>query len=218
MIIVSILKEKSIDFIIENIVTAYNRGIEIILIPGGGNIIRGIDVKIAGIKPTTAHYMGMLATVVNSLALRDILISRGCDVEVFSAFSNHTCSPYDTHKAHLALKVKKLVIIAGGTGRAHATTDTASVLAAVELKADAIVKGTKVDGVYSSDPNKNPDARYLSFVTYDEALIKQISVMDLQAFALAKENCIKIIVGRFEASPDSFLNMITGEQKRSLVS
>ena len=209
--------KQNLNSIISNIIYAYKNSLEVIIVCGGGNIIRGKDMNIPGINQVTSHQMGMIATIINALALRDLLKNHNHKVEVFSAYETDACLKYEVHRASEALKDGVIVIIAGGTGRAHATTDTAAVLAAVELEADIVVKATKVPGVYDKDPLHHQDVTFSPTITYQDALIKGLNFIDWQALGLAKEKNMKIIVGKLEKKEDSLLNLIKGDIPRSII-
>ena len=213
----SIFFQKNIDLIIENIRYAHSHGLEIIIVVGGGNLIRGRAIQDQRIRKITSDYMGMISTIINSLALRDIIHSLGIGVKVFSSYNNVSCINYEVCAAEDALLEKNIVIIAGGTGRPHSTTDTAAVLAATELCADAVIKTTKVDGVYDSDPVVNHNAKFIPFITYTEALTQNLQIMDLQAFGLAQEKQTKIIICKLENDEKSLFNIINNQQKCSIV-
>ena len=160
-------------------------GAEIAVVIGGGNIFRGLQ----------GDYMGMLATVINSMALQSELEQQGVATELLSGLAiEPICKETSRRRMISSLKEGKIVIIAGGTGNPYFTTDTASTLRAIEMKADVILKGTRVDGVYTADPEKDPSATKYSTLTYDEALSKKLKIMDLTAFALCQENKMPIYV------------------------
>lgn len=185
----------------EDVARATRAGFEIALVIGGGNIIRGARMSSAGwIDRPTADSMGMLATVMNSLALETALNAAGVSARTMSAVSMPTiCETYARQPALHHLEKGQVVVLAGGTGNPFFTTDTSAVLRAAELRCDAVLKATQVDGVYSDDPKKNPDAVRYERLTHDEAIARDLKVMDTAAFALAREGRLPIIVGSLHA-------------------
>jgi uridylate kinase len=170
-------------------------GAEIAVVIGGGNIFRGLQGAAKGMDRVQGDYMGMLATVINSMALQSELEQQGVATELLSGLAiEPICRETSRRRMISSLKEGKVVIIAGGTGNPYFTTDTASTLRAIEMQADVILKGTRVDGVYTADPEKDPSATKYSTLTYDEALSKKLKIMDLTAFALCQENKMPIYV------------------------
>lgn len=170
-------------------------GAEIAIVIGGGNIFRGLQGAAKGMDRVQGDYMGMMATIINSMALQAELEQQGLKTELLSGLAiEPICKETSRRRMISALEEGKIVIIAGGTGNPYFTTDTASTLRAIEMKADVILKGTRVDGVYTSDPEKDPTATKYSSLTYDEALNKKLKIMDLTAFALCQENKMPIYV------------------------
>ena len=170
-------------------------GVEVALVIGGGNIFRGLSASARGMDRASADYMGMLATVMNSVAVQDALEKQGHATRVLSAITmQEVCEPYVRRRAERHLEKGRVVICAAGTGNPYFTTDSAAALRGMELKCEAIIKATKVDGVYDKDPMKYPDAVKFSCVTYNEALQKKLGVMDYTAITLAMENNVPIIV------------------------
>lgn len=185
-------------------------GVEVCMVIGGGNIFRGLQGSAQGMERTTADYMGMLATVMNALAMQSALEARGLHCRVISAIRmDEVCEPYIRRRAIRHLEKKRIVIFAAGTGNPYFTTDTAATLRASEMNCEAIFKGTKVDGVYDKDPNKFADAKRYDTVTYDEALQKHLGVMDASAIALARDNKLPIIVFSLDA-PGGFRSILEG--------
>jgi len=191
--------------IAEEIAVAKEKGLEIGLVIGGGNIFRGLSASAAGIERTTADYMGMLATVMNALAMQSALERLGLDTRVMSAIPMTTvCEPYIRRRASRHMEKGRIVIFAAGTGNPFFTTDTAAALRAAEMGCDALLKGTKVDGVYDKDPVTNPDAKRYDKLSYLAVINEDLRVMDASAVTLMRENNIPIIVfsiqekGRFE--------------------
>lgn len=170
-------------------------GAEIAIVIGGGNIFRGLQGAAKGMDRVQGDYMGMMATIINSMALQAELEQQGLKTELLSGLAiEPICKETSRRRMISALEEGKIVIIAGGTGNPYFTTDTASTLRAIEMKADVILKGTRVDGVYTSDPEKDPTATKYTSLTYDEALSKKLKIMDLTAFALCQENKMPIYV------------------------
>ncbi len=173
----------------------YALGVEVAIVIGGGNIFRGIAAAAAGVERTTADYMGMLATVLNALALQNFLEKKGVFTRVQSAIEmRQLAEPYIRRKAIRHLEKKRVVIFAGGTGNPYFSTDTAAVLRAMEVGADVILKGTKVDGVFERDPVKDPSARKYAELTFREVIEKGLKIMDSTAVTLCMDNNLPIIV------------------------
>jgi len=174
---------------------AREAGLEICLVIGGGNIFRGLAGAAKGLDRTTGDYMGMLATVMNALAMQNALEQLGVPTRVQSAIPMATvCEPYIRRRATRHLEKDRVVIFAAGTGNPFFTTDTGAALRAAEMGCDALLKGTSVDGVYDADPKTNPDANHYETVSYDTVLTKNLKVMDATAVALCRENAIPIVV------------------------
>ena len=170
-------------------------GVELALVVGGGNIFRGLAASASGMDRSTADYMGMLATVMNSLALQDGLEKAGVVTRVLSAIEmREIAEPFIKRRAMRHLEKGRVVIFAAGTGNPFFTTDTAAALRAAEIGAEALLKATKVDGIYDADPKKNPNAVKFDHLTFTEALAKDLKVMDATAFSLCRENHLPIIV------------------------
>jgi len=183
------------DFIAQEIKGAVSYGVQIAVVVGGGNIFRGLEASVQGMERTTADYMGMLATVINALALQNSLEKKDVPTRVQSAIEmKELAEPYIRRKAIRHLEKGRTVIFAAGTGNPYFTTDTAAALRAMEIGADAILKATKVDGIYSSDPVKDPEAEKYETVTYIDVLKKGLGVMDSAAISLCMDNHLPIIV------------------------
>jgi uridylate kinase len=196
---------------------AYELGVEIAIVIGGGNIFRGLQGVASGFDRVQGDYMGMLATVINSMALQSALNSLGVKTELLSGLPvEPIASSMSREKAVHSLQQGNVVIIAGGTGNPFFTTDTASALRAVEIKADVILKGTRVDGVYTADPEKDPNAVKYDTVTFDEAYHKGLNIMDLTAFTLCRENNLPIIVFNMNLN-GNLVKLISGEKTGTLV-
>lgn len=181
--------------IAEDVKAAWSLGVEIAIVVGGGNIIRGERASSGGIDRVTGDNMGMLATVINSLALQDALERIGVDTRVQTAITMaQIAEPYIRRRAIRHMEKGRVVILAAGTGNPYFTTDTAAVLRAVEVHAGAVLKATNVDGVYDSDPRKNPDAVRFESLDFMEAINRNLGIMDLTAFTLCRENNLPVVV------------------------
>jgi len=193
-------------------------GVQVAIVIGGGNIFRGIAASAGGMDRATADYMGMLATIINALALQDSLEKAGLQTRVLSAIEMRAVAePYIRRRAIRHLEKGRVVIFAAGTGNPFFTTDTAGALRAVEIGADAIVKATKVDGIYSADPKKDPMARRIEKVTYIEVLNQGLGVMDTTAISLCMDNKLPIVV--FDLTrPGNIKRLVLGEPVGSVVS
>jgi uridylate kinase len=175
--------------------SAVDLGAEIALVIGGGNIFRGVAGAAAGLDRARADYMGMLATVMNALAMQGALDRQGLDARVMSAIPMPTvCEPFQHDAALDHLRHRRVVLFAAGTGNPYFTTDTAASLRAVEMKCDVMLKGTSVDGIYAADPKTNPDAERFETLTYHDVVSRNLKVMDTAAIALARDNRIPVIV------------------------
>jgi uridylate kinase len=183
------------NFIAEEIKSVSDLNVQLGIVVGGGNIFRGLEADSKGIERTSADYMGMLATVINSLALQSALEMHGLPTRVQSSIEMHEIAePFIQRKAVRHLEKGRIVIFAGGTGNPYFTTDTAASLRAMEIKADIIMKATKVDGVYDSDPVKNKSAKMFKKISYIDVLTKNLKVMDATAISLCRDNLLPIIV------------------------
>ena len=173
----------------------FHKGIQVGIVIGGGNIFRGLSASSKGLERVPADYLGMMATIMNSVALQSALEKLNCDTRVMSALSiTQLAEPYIRRRGIRHLDKGRIVIFAGGTGNPYFSTDTAAALRAIEIDADIIIKGTKVDGVYSADPELDPDAKKYDALTFKEVIDKELRVMDLTAVTLCKENNLPIIV------------------------
>ena len=171
------------------------KGVEVAVVIGGGNIYRGIQSEGAGFDRVQGDYMGMLATIINGMALQSALESISIKTRLLTAIRmEQVAEPYIRRRAMSHLQKGRVVIFGGGTGNPYFTTDTAAVLRAIEIEADVILKGTRVDGIYSADPEKNPSAKKYESISFDQVLQKKLSVMDLTAFTLCQENNLPIKV------------------------
>jgi len=199
--------------IAKQIMQAHASGCQIAVVIGGGNILRGAQFSgmHAMIHEATAHYMGMMATVINSMAMQDALESLGCNTRVMSAIEVDTVAePFIRRRALRHLEKGRVVILAAGIGRPFVTTDTAAAQRALELGADAVLKATRVDGVYSEDPEKNPHAVLYDSLTYNEVIEKNLRVMDATAIALCREHQVPILVFNFKHD-GNIVRAVTGE-------
>jgi uridylate kinase len=196
----------------------HDLGVQIGIVTGGGNIFRGLAASTRGMDRVGADYMGMLATVINGLALQHALEKRGLYTRVMSAIEMaRVCEPYIRRRAVRHLEKGRVVILAAGTGNPYFTTDTAAALRAVEIGAEVILKATKVDGVYSADPLQHPEARRYDALTYTDVLTEQLKVLDATAVSLCMENSLPIIVFNLNEK-DSIRNAALGEPVGTLIS
>ncbi|HTL51590.1 MAG TPA: UMP kinase [Planctomycetota bacterium] len=192
-------------------------GVRVAIVVGGGNIIRGATKAGDGIKRTTADYMGMLATMINAMALQDLIEAHGVETRVMSAIvASQVCEPYIRRKAMKHLSDNRIVILAGGTGNPFFTTDTAAALRAMELEAEILLKATKVDGIYSADPVKHKDARKLDNLTYEQVLKEKLHVMDYTAITLCQEYKLPIFVFN-QTKSGNIRKVVHGEPLGTLV-
>jgi uridylate kinase len=207
----------TVDFIAQEIKDAASRNIQVAIVIGGGNIFRGVEASVQGIDRASADYMGMLATVINALALQNTLEKKGVPTRVQSAIEmKELAEPYISRKAIRHLEKGRTVIFAAGTGNPYFTTDTAASLRAMEIGADVILKATKVDGIYSSDPVKDPKATMYKKVTYIDVLKKGLSVMDSTAVSLCMDNDLPIVVFNLRGK-GNIRKIIRGEKIGTLV-
>ncbi|MEI7583907.1 UMP kinase [Runella sp.] len=215
-------KKQVIDFDIlqqfaKEVKTIVDAGVQVAVVIGGGNIFRGASVEKSGIDRVQGDHMGMLATVINSMAIQSSLEKYGMVTRLLSAIKmEQVAEPMIRRRAVRHLEKGRIVIFGAGTGNPYFTTDSAGALRAIEINADAVLKGTRVDGIYTADPEKDPTATRYEKISYDEALSKNLKIMDLTAFALCKENNLPIIV--FDMNkPGNLLRLINGESVGTLV-
>jgi uridylate kinase len=196
---------------------AHADGVEVAIVVGGGNIFRGLAAASSGMDRATADYMGMLATVMNALALQDALEQAGAPTRVMSAIAmNEICEPYIRRRAVRHLEKGRVVVLVAGTGNPYFTTDTAATLRAVEISAQVILKATRVDGVYSADPEQEPDARRFAQIGYTEVLSARLQALDATAVSLAMDNRMPIVV--FDMTVDgNILRALRGESIGTLI-
>jgi uridylate kinase len=191
--------------------------IEIAIVIGGGNIYRGIEAEESGINRVQGDYMGMLATLINSMALQSHLEKLGCDTRLMSGFNiDQVCEPFIRRRAIRHLEKGRIVIFGAGLGKPYFTTDSTASLRAIEIEADIVLKGTRVDGVYDFDPEKVKDAKKYSELSFNEAYEKNLNIMDMTAFTLCKENNLPIIV--FDMNkPGNLIKLVEGEKIGTLI-
>jgi len=192
-------------------------GVEVAIVIGGGNIFRGVQAEQGGMDRTHGDYMGMLATMINSMALQSSLEAAGLETRLQSAIEmQQICEPYIRRKAVRHLEKGRVVIFGAGTGNPFFTTDSAASLRAIEIDADVILKGTRVDGIYTADPEKDPNAVKFDTISFDEVYEKNLNVMDLTAFTLCKENHLPIIV--FDMNKEgNLMRLVNGEKVGTIV-
>ena len=201
----------------QDIKDVHDKGIEIAIVVGGGNIFRGLSAEKSGMERAQADYMGMLATVINCMALQNALETVGVETRLQSAIKmEQICEPYIRRRAMHHLELGKIVIFGAGTGNPYFTTDTAASLRAIEIKADVVLKGTRVDGIYTADPEKDPTATRFDEISFQEVYDKGLNVMDMTAITLCQENKLPIIV--FDMNKEgNFMKIASGEQIGTLV-
>ncbi len=203
--------------VVERVKAVADCGVEVALVVGAGNIWRGVMGRAGGMDRVNADYMGMLATVMNALCLRDFFRAAGIDAIVQCSIGMEPIAPrYNRDEAVRALEAGKIVIFAGGTGSPFFTTDTTSALRALETDCDAVLKATKVDGVYTADPFKDPTAERYAELSFDEALAKQLKVMDSTAFSMCRDNDLPIIVFNF-SDPDALTRVLAGDTEAGTI-
>jgi uridylate kinase len=206
-----------LDFVADEIVSTRDIGVQVALVVGGGNIYRGLAAAERGVDRVAGDYMGMLATVINAMALQDCLEKRGVFTRVMTALRmEEVAEPYIRRRAVRHLEKGRVIILAAGTGNPYFTTDTAAALRAMEVEAQVLFKATKVDGVYDSDPMKNPRAVKFDSVSYDEVLTRNLRVMDSAAIALCRENRIPIVVYNLHGKGNT-CRIIAGEKIGTVV-
>ncbi|MEO6150090.1 MAG: UMP kinase [Mucilaginibacter sp.] len=201
----------------QDIKTVFDAGIEIAIVIGGGNIFRGLSAEKSGMERAQADYMGMLATVINCMAMQSALEDIGIDTRLQSAIKmEQICEPYIRRRAMTHLENNRIVIFGAGTGNPYFTTDTAASLRAIEIKADVVLKGTRVDGIYTADPEKDPSATRYNEITFQEVYDKGLNVMDMTAITLCRENKLPIIV--FDMNKEgNFMKIAQGEAVGTIV-
>lgn len=206
-----------IDRLTEEIKKVHQMGASIGLVLGGGNIMRGSVASQQGMDRVSADYMGMLATVINALAVQDILERKNIDTRVMTAIRmEELAEPYIRRRAQRHLEKGRVVLFAAGTGNPYFSTDTAAVLRALEIEADVLIKATNVDGIYTSDPRKDPTAEFISELAYQEAIVRNLEVMDANAFGLCKKNGLPIVVMNVNEK-GAIARVVEGERVGTLV-
>jgi len=206
-----------IKYVAEEVQSVHDLGVQVAIVVGGGNIFRGIAASSYGMDRASADHMGMLATVINSLALQDALEKQGIQTRTQSAISMHeVAEPYILRRAVRHLEKGRVVIFAAGTGNPYFTTDTAAVLRAQEIHAEILLKATKVDGLYDADPITHPEARFLKDVSYMDVLERQLKVMDMTAISLAMDNKLPLSVFNLNQARN-ILKVVCGESVGTLI-
>lgn len=202
----------------EDVLKLHGMGVSLGMVIGGGNIVRGAAASQQGMDRVSADYMGMLATIINALAIQDLLEKKGMDTRVMTAIRmDELAEPYIRRRAVRHLEKGRVVIFAGGTGNPYFSTDTAAALRAIEMEADVVIKATKVAGVFTADPATDPSAEFIPNITFREVVAQELAVMDAPAVSLCKENGLPIIVLDLE-EPGSISAAIRGEKVGTLVS
>ena len=202
----------------DQIVEVARMGVQLGLVIGGGNIVRGTQLSQMGMDRVGADYMGMLGTVINAMAMQDVLEKKGLDTRVMTAIRmEELAEPYIRRRALRHFEKGRTVIFAAGTGNPYFSTDTAAVLRAIQMKADVIIKATSVDGVYSADPKKDPSATMYESISYRDVMLEELRVMDQTAITLCKENQLPLIVLNLH-TPGAIARAINGERVGTLVS
>ncbi len=208
---------KVLDRLVDGIAKVHSLGVEIGLVIGGGNLFRGATLSAAGLGRVSADHMGMLATVMNAIAIRDSLERANIQARLMSAVTmTGVVDPYDRRKAMYHLDVGRVVIFAAGTGNPFFTTDSAASLRGIEIDAEVVLKGTKVDGVYSDDPFKNPDAKRYKQLTYDDVVSEKLSVMDLTAICLCRDHNMPLRVFNVNHE-DALMKVVTGFDEGTII-
>ncbi|MCJ8500021.1 UMP kinase [Desulfatitalea sp. M08but] len=204
-------------YVADEIKRTHDLGVEMAVVVGGGNIFRGVKASSLGMERTSADHMGMLATVINSLALQDALEKTGIQTRVQSAISMHeVAEPYILRRALRHLEKGRVVIFAAGTGNPYFTTDTAAVLRAQEIHAEVLLKATKVDGLYDADPALQADAEFIESISYMEVLERQLKVMDMTAISLAMDNDLPLVVFNLKEA-GNIIGVARGERIGTLI-
>ncbi len=207
----------TINAITNQIVSVHNEGIKISIVVGGGNIFRGISGASSGMERSAADYTGMMATVINSLILQNSIEQKGIQTRVLSAIKMDTvCEPYIRRRAIRHIEKNRVVIFAAGTGNPFFTTDTAAALRASEMKCDVLLKATKVDGIYDSDPKKNKKAKKFNSLSYYEVIKRDLKIMDTSSISLCNENKIPIVVFSI-LKKDSLSNIVNGKGSFTII-
>jgi len=207
----------AVDSIAREIESVAKSGVEVAVVLGAGNLFRGAELQEAGMDRVTGDHMGMMATVMNALAFRDMLLNLGVGAQVFSALKIATIAAgYSRDAAVRALDQGRVVIFAAGTGNPFFTTDSAACLRGIEIRADAVLKATKVDGVYSADPKLDPDAKRFDTLSYNEVISRDLKVMDLTAFSLCRDHQMPLVVFDMNAR-GALTRIVAGERVGTLI-
>jgi len=211
------IDENILNAFAESIKKVYDKGVSLCIVIGGGNFYRGVNNKNKAVARSTADQAGMLATIINALFLKSALIYKGVPTEVLSGLAvPQAVETYSYRTAQKLLKEKNVIIFAGGTGNPYFTTDTGATLRALETNCDALFKATQVDGVYDSDPKKNPKAKRYKEISYDEVIAKELKVMDMTAISMARENKLPIIVFKQE-NENSLINVLNDKGNYTVI-
>jgi uridylate kinase len=209
---------KVVDHLTDEIRTLAQMGVSLGIVIGGGNIVRGAMASKDGMDRVQADYMGMLATVINALAVQDLLETKGVETRVMTAIRmEQIAEPYIRRRALRHMEKGRVVLFAGGTGNPYFSTDTAAVLRAIEMESDVVIKATKVQGVYTADPTRDPTAEFIPRISFQEVVARELAVMDAAAVSLCKENSLPIIVLTFQEK-GAVARAIRGEEVGTLVS
>ncbi|MEX2047956.1 MAG: UMP kinase [Gemmatimonadota bacterium] len=212
------IEPRVVDQLTDEIKTLAEMGVSIGVVIGGGNIVRGAMASKDGMDRVQADYMGMLATIINALAVQDLLEHKGVETRVVTAIRmEQIAEPYIRRRALRHMEKGRVVLFAGGTGNPYFSTDTAAVLRAIEMESDVVIKATKVQGVYTADPHRDPTAEFISPITFHEVMTRELAVMDAAAVSLCKENKLPIIVLSL-SEPGALGQAVRGEQVGTLVS
>ncbi len=212
-----VLKQQQLEMLAQEAKALHDAGYELAIVLGGGNILRGKEAAANGIEEAQAHHMGMLATVINSIALQSVMEQQGLDTRVMTAINmEDVAEPYIRRRAIRHLQKGRIVICAAGTGNPFFTTDSAGALRAIEMGADLLIKATKVDGIYTADPFKEATAQHIPRISYKQTLVDDLHVMDGSAVALCRDNHVPLMVCNL-AGDSSILKALRGEAKHTLV-
>lgn len=211
------LDAQKLDEYASEIKKVFDLGCQVAIVIGGGNIFRGVDAQAMGIERAHGDYMGMLATVINGMAVQGALEKLGITTRLLSAIKmEQICEPFIRRRAIRHLEKERIVIFGAGTGNPFFTTDTAASLRAIEIDADVVLKGTRVNGIYSADPEKDASAVFYPNLNYNQVLTNRLNVMDMTAFTLCQENKLPIVVFNMN-EPDNLLRIVQGENVGTLV-
>lgn len=211
------IDEDALNMFAQSVKKVYDKGFSLCIVIGGGNFYRGVNNKNKAVTRSVADQAGMLATIINALFLKGALTQKGIPTTILSGLAvPQVAETYSYPRAQKLLEENKVIIFAGGTGNPYFTTDTGATLRALEVGCDALFKATQVDGVYDSDPRKNPKAKRYDEVSFDEVIAKELKVMDMTAISMARENNLPIIVFKQE-DENSLLNVLKGKGKYTLI-